>query len=264
MRNPVPAGAAGRRARRRRADAARHEPRPARARAGPALRAEPLSGQRPDLHARRIAFGRAGRPAALLGVSQIAGRARPAAATSPSPGCAAPASPATAGTPTSVPLNEESEAYDLEVLDGAGAVLRTVAGLPAPSWTYPAAAADRRFRRARRPPTRSTSTSSPCSTAAGRCATRTVHVVAVWGVIEVGQAGSEICQPAKAISLVLVSRHKMAYGISGGRLSNGSWDGTDKDRKCRRLRVRTMKPRLPAVAAMMRSASPGARPAARA
>ncbi len=38
-----------------------------------------------------------------------------------------------------VPLNEEAERYDLEVTDGAGAVLRTVAGLEAPAWLYPAA-----------------------------------------------------------------------------------------------------------------------------
>ena len=42
--------------------------------------------------------------------------------------------------PDTVPLNEESEAYDLEVLDGAGRVLRTVSGLSSPTWTYTAAA----------------------------------------------------------------------------------------------------------------------------
>ncbi len=40
--------------------------------------------------------------------------------------------------PDTVPLNEQSEAYDLEVTDGAGHVVRTVPGLAAPSWTYPA------------------------------------------------------------------------------------------------------------------------------
>ena len=39
-----------------------------------------------------------------------------------------------------MPLNEDAEAYDVEVLDGSGTVIRTVSGLPAPSWTYPAAA----------------------------------------------------------------------------------------------------------------------------
>ncbi len=39
-----------------------------------------------------------------------------------------------------VPLNEDSESYDLEVLDGAGDVLRTVYALSAPSWIYTAAA----------------------------------------------------------------------------------------------------------------------------
>ena len=38
-----------------------------------------------------------------------------------------------------VPLNEEAELYDLEVTDGAGRVLRGVAGLTAPAWLYPAA-----------------------------------------------------------------------------------------------------------------------------
>ena len=38
-----------------------------------------------------------------------------------------------------MPLNEESESYDLEVLDGAGDVLRTVPGLSSPGWTYSAA-----------------------------------------------------------------------------------------------------------------------------
>ncbi|MCW6510994.1 baseplate multidomain protein megatron [Lichenifustis flavocetrariae] len=37
-----------------------------------------------------------------------------------------------------VPLNEDVEAYDVEVLSG-GAVIRTVSGLPSPDWTYPAA-----------------------------------------------------------------------------------------------------------------------------
>ena len=39
----------------------------------------------------------------------------------------------------SVPLNEDQEAYDLEVLSG-GAVVRTVSGVLSPAWTYPAAA----------------------------------------------------------------------------------------------------------------------------
>ena len=39
----------------------------------------------------------------------------------------------------SVPLNEDGEAYDLEVLSG-GTVVRAVSGVPAPAWTYPAAA----------------------------------------------------------------------------------------------------------------------------
>ena len=41
--------------------------------------------------------------------------------------------------PDPVPLNEETEAYDLEVTDGAGHVLRTVPGLVAPTWFYPTA-----------------------------------------------------------------------------------------------------------------------------
>ncbi len=41
--------------------------------------------------------------------------------------------------PDSVPLNEQSELYDLEVTDGQGNVLRTVSGLSAPAWTYTAA-----------------------------------------------------------------------------------------------------------------------------
>ena len=41
--------------------------------------------------------------------------------------------------PDTVPLNEEAERYDLEVTDGAGHVLRTVAGLGAPGFTYTAA-----------------------------------------------------------------------------------------------------------------------------
>ena len=39
-----------------------------------------------------------------------------------------------------VPLNEDAEAYDVEVLDGSGTVIRTVSAVPAPTWTYPAAA----------------------------------------------------------------------------------------------------------------------------
>ena len=39
----------------------------------------------------------------------------------------------------SVPLNEDNEAYDLEVVSG-GAVVRTVSGVTVPSWTYPTAA----------------------------------------------------------------------------------------------------------------------------
>ena len=38
-----------------------------------------------------------------------------------------------------VPLNEETEAYDLEITDGAGHVVRTVRDLAAPTWLYPAA-----------------------------------------------------------------------------------------------------------------------------
>ncbi|MBE7190091.1 MAG: hypothetical protein INR67_17520, partial [Jatrophihabitans endophyticus] len=41
--------------------------------------------------------------------------------------------------PPSVPLNEDEEAYDLELLDDAGAVIRTAASLPGPSWVYPTA-----------------------------------------------------------------------------------------------------------------------------
>jgi len=41
--------------------------------------------------------------------------------------------------PDIVPLNEQSELYDLEVTDGHGVVLRTVSGLSAPAWTYSAA-----------------------------------------------------------------------------------------------------------------------------
>lgn len=40
--------------------------------------------------------------------------------------------------PESVPLNEEAERYDLEILDG-GAIVRTVSGLSAPAFTYTAA-----------------------------------------------------------------------------------------------------------------------------
>lgn len=39
-----------------------------------------------------------------------------------------------------VPLGEESERYDLEILNAAGTtVMRTVAGLDEPSWTYASA-----------------------------------------------------------------------------------------------------------------------------
>ncbi|BDV33911.1 baseplate multidomain protein megatron [Methylocystis iwaonis] len=38
--------------------------------------------------------------------------------------------------PPDVPLSEQSESYDLEVLDWAGNVLRTVSGLASPTWTY--------------------------------------------------------------------------------------------------------------------------------
>ena len=41
--------------------------------------------------------------------------------------------------PATVPLNEDEEAYDLEVVK-AGAVVRAVPGLSSPAWTYPAAA----------------------------------------------------------------------------------------------------------------------------
>ncbi len=41
--------------------------------------------------------------------------------------------------PDTVPLNEDFEAYDLEVLDAAGAVIRTVRSLPTPTWLYSAA-----------------------------------------------------------------------------------------------------------------------------
>ena len=40
----------------------------------------------------------------------------------------------------SVPLNEDAEAYDVEVLDGSATVIRTVSGVPTPTWAYPAAA----------------------------------------------------------------------------------------------------------------------------
>ena len=39
-----------------------------------------------------------------------------------------------------MPLNEDSEAYDLEVLGPSANVVRSVRGLAAPSWTYTAAA----------------------------------------------------------------------------------------------------------------------------
>lgn len=38
--------------------------------------------------------------------------------------------------PPDVPLNEQSEAYDLEILDWSGNVLRSVSGLTAPTWIY--------------------------------------------------------------------------------------------------------------------------------
>jgi hypothetical protein len=38
-----------------------------------------------------------------------------------------------------VPLNEDEEAYDVEVLDGSGHVLRTLSALSSPTWTYSAA-----------------------------------------------------------------------------------------------------------------------------
>ncbi len=41
--------------------------------------------------------------------------------------------------PDVVPLNEDFEVYDLEVLDGTGHVVRTVAGLSSPGWFYAAA-----------------------------------------------------------------------------------------------------------------------------
>ena len=40
--------------------------------------------------------------------------------------------------PASVPLNEDEEAYDVEVLNGSGDLIRTVSALPSPDWTYPA------------------------------------------------------------------------------------------------------------------------------
>ncbi len=40
---------------------------------------------------------------------------------------------------TEVPLGEESEAYDVEIIDASGAVIRAVAALPSPSLTYAAA-----------------------------------------------------------------------------------------------------------------------------
>ncbi len=42
--------------------------------------------------------------------------------------------------PDAVPLNEETEAYDLEILGAGGAVVRTVSALPSPTWVYTAAA----------------------------------------------------------------------------------------------------------------------------
>jgi NlpC/P60 family putative phage cell wall peptidase len=41
-----------------------------------------------------------------------------------------------AWNPGDVPLNEESERYDLEILDWSSNVLSTVSGLAAPTWTY--------------------------------------------------------------------------------------------------------------------------------
>ncbi len=41
--------------------------------------------------------------------------------------------------PDTVPLNEDAERYDLEILSGAGALVRTASGLAAPAWTYAAA-----------------------------------------------------------------------------------------------------------------------------
>jgi putative tail protein/Gene Transfer Agent (GTA)-like protein/terminase large subunit-like protein len=40
---------------------------------------------------------------------------------------------------TEVPLAEDSEAYDVEILDGSGAVIRTVSSLSSPTYTYTAA-----------------------------------------------------------------------------------------------------------------------------
>ena len=42
--------------------------------------------------------------------------------------------------PDTVPLNEDVEAYDLEIVGPGGTVVRTVPGLSSPAWTYTAAA----------------------------------------------------------------------------------------------------------------------------
>ena len=42
--------------------------------------------------------------------------------------------------PDTVPLNEDAEAYDLEIVGPGGTVVRTVPGLPSPAFTYTAAA----------------------------------------------------------------------------------------------------------------------------
>ncbi len=45
----------------------------------------------------------------------------------------------TLGTADPLPLSDPPEEYELELLDGAGAVLRTAVGLTTPAWTYTAA-----------------------------------------------------------------------------------------------------------------------------
>ena len=61
--------------------------------------------------------------------------------------------------------------------DGGGAVVRTVTGLAAPGLDLYGRRSRRPTSARRRPPTRSTSTSSPCFTAAGRVARGVVEVI---------------------------------------------------------------------------------------
>ena len=109
-------------------------------RADPALRPERSS---PVSDASYVETTIQGEPVGLrpFSVSQIAGRSRSGyRRRNGHLGSVARASPATVGTRPSVPLNEEIEVYDLEVLDGTGAVVRDGGGgCTGPSWVYTSA-----------------------------------------------------------------------------------------------------------------------------